>query len=272
MALKDILTIVVGPAEEAAFTVAECLAKRWDTHSTILYLARQPEAIIGDPIYTATLWAAVADKAAGASVKEFDGVKARANQMEGRHEVRRADVFLGTVEDVVAHHAMYADISIMQAPDNIHKDAAFEAALFRSGRPVLLMPAAWRGSSIGKRIVVAWKPKREAARAVADAEPFVGEADQVIVVTVDAQAGDDGSAAGRDICAHLARHCSAVELRNIDGMGRPAEKAILDEAGALEADLIVIGGYGHARLREFVFGGVTRALSRSSPIPILLSH
>lgn len=272
MALKDILTIVVSPGEEAAFAAAECLAKRWDAHSTILYLARQPEAIIGDPVYTATLWAAVADKAAGASVKEFDAVKARAGQMEGRHEVRRADVLLGTVEDVVARHAMHADISVMQAPDNIHQDAAFEAALFRSGRPVLLMPAAWRGSSIGKRVVVAWKPKREAARAVADAAPFLGEADRVTVVTVDAQAGDDGSAAGRDICANLARHASAVELRNIDGMDRPAERAILDEARALEADLIVMGGYGHARLREFVFGGVTRALSRSSPIPLLLSH
>lgn len=272
MALKDILTIVMSPAEEGAFAAAEYLAKRWNAHSSILYLARQPEAIIGDPAYTATLWAAVAQKAADAAAEEFAEVKARVNRMEGLNEVRREDVFVGTVEDVTARHAMHADITVIQAPETMHADAAFEAALFRSGRPVLLVPANWRGTSIGKRIAVAWKPKREAARAVADAAPFLTEAQQVTVITVDAEAEDGGRAAGRDIATNLARKGVAVELRNIDGKGQPAEAALLDEAGALQADLIVMGGYGHSRLRQFVFGGVTRALSRKSPIPVLLSH
>jgi len=271
MALKDILTIVVSPAEEGAFRAAEYLATRWNAHSSILYLARQPEAIVGDPAYTATLWAAVAAKAAEASTQEFEEIKARVNRMEGLNEVRREDVFVGTVEDVAARHAMHADITIMQAPDNMHEDAAFEAVLFRSGRPVLVVPATWREGSIGKRVVVAWKPTREAARAVADAAAFLNEAQQVTVITVDAQADDDARA-GRAISANLARKGVAVELRNVDSMGQPAETALLNEARALEADLIVMGGYGHSRMREFVFGGVTRALSRRAPIPVLLSH
>jgi nucleotide-binding universal stress UspA family protein len=272
MALKDILAIVTTPNQEAVFAAAEYLGRRWDAHATVLYLARQPEAIIGDPLYTATLWAAVAEKASGAATLEFEAVKERTRRSETPMELRREDVLIGTVEDVVARHAMHADITIMQAPANIHEDAAFEAALFRSGRPVLVMPAAWKGETIGKRVVVAWKPKREAARAVADAAPFLSEADQVTVVTVDARPESQGAGAGRDICTNLARKGVAVELRNIDGMGQGAETALLDEARALEADLIVMGGYGHSRLREFVFGGVTRALSRTPPIPVLLSH
>lgn len=270
--VKDILTIVMSPAEEGAFCAAEYLAKRWNAHSSILYLARQPEGIIGDPAYTATLWAAVAEAAGDASAREFEQVKSRVDRMEGLNEVRRESVFLGTIEEVATRQAMYADITILQAPDNVHKDAAFEAALFRSGRPVLVVPPTWREGSIGKRIVVAWKPKREAARAVADASSFLDEAEQVTVITVDAQAEEGGRAAGRDIAANLARKGVAVELRNVDGMGEPAETALLNEASALEADLIVMGAYGHSRLREFVFGGVTRALSRKSPIPVLLSH
>lgn len=272
MPLKDVLAIVTDPSEEGAFRAAEYLAKRWDGHSTVLYLAREPEVIVGDPAYTATLWTAVAEKAAEASTREFEGVKARVNRMEGRNEVRREGVFVATAEAVAARNAMHADITIMQSPANMHEDAAFEGALFRSGRPVLVAPATWKGGTIGKRIIVAWKPKREAARAIADAAAFLDEADRVTVVTVDAAADADGAAAGRDICANLARKGVAVELRNVDGMGQPAETALINEARALEADLIVMGGYGHSRLREFVFGGVTRALSRTSPIPVLLSH
>jgi nucleotide-binding universal stress UspA family protein len=272
MALKDLLAIVTTPAQEAVFAAAGYLARRWDAHATCLYLARQPEVVIGDPLYTATLWAAVAEKAAGAASAEFDAVKERANRAGAAMELRREDVLIGTVEDVVARHAMHADITIIQAPDNIHEDAVFEAALFRSGRPVLVMPAAWKGETIGRRVMVAWKPNREAARAVADAAPFLSEADQVTVVTIDAKPEGQGSGAGHDISTNLARKGVSVELRNIDGMGQGAEVALMDEARALEADLIVMGGYGHSRLREFVFGGVTRALSRTPPIPVLLSH
>jgi len=272
MSVKDILTLVTTPAQHGAFGAAEYLANRWDAHLTILHLARQPEAVIGDPAYTATLWAAVAEKAAGVALSEFEAIQSRAKQLDALLEVRREDVTLATIEDVAARHAMHADLTIMQAPENIHEDAAFEAVLFRSGRPVLVIPAAWQPVSIGERIVVAWKPKREAARAVADAAAFLSDADAVTVVTVDVGAQEFGVSAGRDIAANLARKGVDVELRNIDGMGQSAEAALLGEARALEADLIVMGGYGHSRLREFIFGGVTRALSHTSPIPVLLSH
>jgi nucleotide-binding universal stress UspA family protein len=161
---------------------------------------------------------------------------------------------------------------VLAASADVSLETAFEGALFKSGRPVLLVPTEEQPRSIGRRIVVAWKAKREAARALADAEPFLREADQITVVTVDATPDGYGQGPGRDISAYLAHKGFNVELRNVDGLGQPAELALIKEARALEADLIVMGGYGHSRLREFIFGGVTRALSRNATIPVLMSH
>lgn len=179
---------------------------------------------------------------------------------------------LGGVEALVAKHAMHADLTVLAASKDASPEAAFEGALFNSGRPLLLVPMEEKPQTVGKRIVVAWKAKREAARALTDAEPFLREADQVTVVTVDAHPDGYGEGPGRDISTYLAHKGLNVELRNIDGLGQPAEVALLREARALDADLIVMGGYGHSRLREFVFGGVTRALSRKATIPVLMSH
>jgi nucleotide-binding universal stress UspA family protein len=135
------------------------------------------------------------------------------------------------------------------------------------------MPKAWREGPLGKRILVAWNGKREAARALADAAPFLEGAEAVHIVTIDAHPAFEGAAEpGVEIAEYLARHDLKVELRQVDGMGRPAEAALIDEARTLGADLVIMGGFGHSRLRQFVFGGVTRALSRSAPLPLFMSH
>jgi nucleotide-binding universal stress UspA family protein len=127
---------------------------------------------------------------------------------------------------------------------------------------------------LGENIVVAWNGRREAARALSDADSLIDLAKRVTVVTVDAKPGYEtfGSTPGADIAAHLARRGVNVELRNVDGMGRGDAGAILDECAAVGADLLVMGGYGSSRLQEMVFGGVTRELSKSAPLPILMSH
>jgi nucleotide-binding universal stress UspA family protein len=272
MASKEILAVATAPDQESVFAVSEHLAQSWGAHLTALYLARQLQPMVGDPALAASLWAEVAQQNQALAASEFAAIKERIKRIGAQTEIRREDVFAATAEGVAARHAMHADLTILQSPSTAYGDAAFEGALFRSGRPVLLTAPNWKAQTIGKRIMVAWKAKREAARALADAETFLREADQITVVTVDAQLDGYGAGPGRDICTHLARKGLSVELRNIDGMGRPAEMGLLNEARALEADLIVMGGYGHSRLREFVFGGVTRAISRNAPIPVLMSH
>jgi nucleotide-binding universal stress UspA family protein len=177
---------------------------------------------------------------------------------------------MGAAADaIVAYSGAHADLTVLECGATALQEAAFESALFRSGRPVLLLPKGWRGQTLGKRILLAWNGKREAARALADAEAFFEDADSIHVVTVDGIAPFEGAEEpGVEIAAHLARHGLNVELRQVESAGRAAEAVLVDEARGVGADMMVLGGFGHSRFRQFVFGGVTRALSRSAPLPL----
>lgn len=272
MALTEILAVVTGPGQEGVLGTGELLASRWGGRLTVLLLGQLPEPVPGDPVYTSSLWAELVTQARERFARDREALRKRLDSADVPVEFRQEETMLGAVEGLVAKHAMHADIAVLASSKDAPLEAAFEGALFKSGRPLLLVSMEDKPSTIGRRIVVAWKATREAARALADAEPFLREADQIIVVTVDARPDGYGEGPGRDVCTYLAHKGLNVELRNIDGLGRPAEIAIINEAHALEADLIVMGGYGHSRLREFVFGGVTRALARGATMPVLMSH
>jgi nucleotide-binding universal stress UspA family protein len=143
-----------------------------------------------------------------------------------------------------------------------------------SGRPVLIVPNEGVHMDFGKKVLVAWNARREAARAVFDALPLLQQADEVKVVWVNPQA--EGAApvdvpAG-DICAALARHgvkCEATEVAHPHtGVGR----TLLARAAEYGSDLLVMGCYGHSRLREFVLGGASRHVLEHMTIPVLMSH
>lgn len=144
------------------------------------------------------------------------------------------------------------------------------ALLLRSGRPVLAIPAKaeWTGAS---RVVVAWKDTREARRALADALPLLQGAENVAIVEIlEPQSRSDGSLAAAG--AFLSRHGISVEPRSETQRETSVEEQLFRYVEADDTDLIVAGGYGHSRLGEWVFGGVTNALIRQSPVPVFLSH
>jgi nucleotide-binding universal stress UspA family protein len=178
---------------------------------------------------------------------------------------------------LVGLRARHADISIVSQARPASQDApnaVIEACLFESGRPVIVVPPVWKTGRIGRTILVAWRPTREAARALADAAPLIAAADRVVVATVDARPSEDGygEAPGADICAHLARGGANVELVNIASAGNRAAKAIEEHGLLIGADLVVMGGYGRSRFREFILGGVTRDMLLTSKLPILMAH
>jgi nucleotide-binding universal stress UspA family protein len=149
-----------------------------------------------------------------------------------------------------------------------------EGVLLGGGRPVLIVPEDWSGSTIGTRAMIAWDASREATRAMHDSLLVIQEDATVCVATVDAKPGDTGHGAGPawDIGAHLARHGCSVEVHNEDGMGRSTAEVLMDVASSFGADLIVMGGYRHSRLQQAFLPGVTRTLLREAKVPLLLSH
>jgi nucleotide-binding universal stress UspA family protein len=139
-----------------------------------------------------------------------------------------------------------------------------------SGGPVLVTPQAGYPTSFGRRILVAWKDTREAARVIRDAWPFLKTAEEVCFLTV---SGDAQAEADELLLRHLHRHdCKPARfIVDNDGETPPAE-IIRRHVGMIGADLVVMGLYGHSRLREFVLGGVSRDLLAAMPMPLLVSH
>jgi nucleotide-binding universal stress UspA family protein len=141
-----------------------------------------------------------------------------------------------------------------------------------SGRPVLVLPANASSPKLDT-VMIAWKDTREARRAVSDALPFLKLAKRRIVAEIARDALDYRAKSGIErVCAFLKRHGLDPEMNLIAPSASPTEDQLLDVAASAHADLIIAGGYGHTRLREWIFGGVTRALIRRSPVPVLLSH
>ena len=144
-----------------------------------------------------------------------------------------------------------------------------ESALFDSGRPVLIAPQD-APKSIGNAVLIAWNGASESARAVAFALPFLHAAGEVLVLEV-----EGGSVVGpdaQDLRAYLTRHGISSQSKIVVQDGAETGQVILDEAASFGADLIVKGAYTHSRLRQMIFGGATKHLLASSPIPVLMAH
>ena len=175
-------------------------------------------------------------------------------------------------------HARYADLVVIgqQNPEwESGVDKHFERALpIAVGKPVLVVPYAFERRPVGRRVLVAWNASREATRAVSDALPLLKRAAQVDVVAFDParSSAAHGEEPGADIALYLARHGVKVTVARVDAPDLDVGGQLLSRAFDLSADLIVMGAWGHSRLRELILGGVTRTLLESMTVPVLMAH
>lgn len=279
MSFKDIQGFVFSPApDEPVIRFLEDFAATGG-HATATLIGLQPDPVLmAGGVFGPSVWAQVGEQFQEALEKDQAALEKRCRKGAAPISTRLLSAIPGAVDAAAAVYARHAELSVILSPNGGWLDDSrtklFEGLLFGSGRPILLIPENWAGGAIGKRIALGWNGKREAARALADSMPLLRAAEEVNVITVDARPDFNsfGEAPGLDITAHLARCGVRATLRNVDGLGRENGEALLAEALEARADLIVIGGYGRARLSEFVFGGVTRALSRVSDIPVFMSH
>lgn len=280
MSWKDILVIIAeAEADEPALALGEMLAKQCKAHLAAAFLTPLPdEPLAYEPTVVAGVWAELLGRARSEAEAERKQVETRLKQFSQSYELRGAEALSRDLGRVAAVHARYADVAVMtrpsEGPGGEMREEVVEGVLFHSGRPALIAPPGWSGQSIGKRVVVAWDASREATRALAEAKSILDGAEQITVLTVDAKPKmfGHGDQPGANLAAHLSRRGLPADVRNVDSMGRSAAAAILDEARTLEADLIVMGGYAHSRLRELVFGGATRDLLREAHVPLLMAH
>jgi nucleotide-binding universal stress UspA family protein len=147
-----------------------------------------------------------------------------------------------------------------------------EGALFGSGRPVLVVPADYTGDMRLDRILICWNGGRNAARATGNAIPFLKRANAVEVVVVSTEVAAPALTSAGDLCRHLERHQINASVKRLEPGNLKVSQAILEQAGRSGAGMLVMGGYGHSRLREFILGGTTRGVLAAMNVPTLMSH
>lgn len=180
----------------------------------------------------------------------------------------------GVLPQVLSTVMHYADLAIVaqRHPDagdlNLHYSP--DSLLFHAGIPLVIVPHAGEFRYPPHHVVIAWNASAPSARALHDALPLLQHAERVVAVSVGNN--DPASIADGNLSRHLVQHGIHVEVRNIDAADSEAGDVVLSVAAETDSNLIVMGGYGHARFRELVLGGVTRTLLERMTVPVLISH
>lgn len=181
----------------------------------------------------------------------------------------------GMIATTMSRHALYTDLVVIPngvVPAGEAPTDAFNGILFESGRPVLFLGEGDKSPLPIKRVVMAWNSEPEAAKAIHQSLPLLNDAQEVHLVLVDPDGNVSGSNPGDDMAAFLTRHSLKVSVDQIPSAGRDISDVLLQHAVDKDADLIVMGGYGHSRLREWLLGGTTRDLLRKTERPVLMAH
>jgi nucleotide-binding universal stress UspA family protein len=264
------------PRSQARLELAARLAERFDAHLIGLFApgaARLPSYAYaeGGPALRDVLEERRV-AAAREAQKRFEAFVGRNGA--GRTEWRASQA---EPDAAVRLSARYADLVIAGQPeagDEGELRGLGDELALSAGRPVLFVPYAGKVADLGRRVLIAWDAGREAARAATDALPFLQRAEAVEVVSFDPErtGRGHGEEPGADIGLYLARHGVKVSVARQSGAGYEIGAQILSRAADTGADLIVMGAYGHSRVRELVLGGVTRTLLGAMTVPVLMSH
>ena len=261
MSIKNVLVIVSAAEEDnACLRMAFAIAEQHQAKVAALYV-KPVVAVYSDGMgfdMTPSIIEAQQTYLDAAAKKAEDATKAQAAKEHCPIEWRCEE---GDEQLVAASHAHYADL-VLATPDTARD------LMFVAGVPVIAVPAQAPSQS-PKSILVAWNGSRESARAVRDAMDFLSAADQVTVAVIDPPAG---SQIGEDIAALIASHGGKVDVREMLSGGQNIGSLLLKEAKANGVSMIVMGGYGHSRFREWVLGGVTDQILSDSGLPVMLSH
>jgi nucleotide-binding universal stress UspA family protein len=271
-----VVNLSVGEAADAATAYAVSVAAAFEAHLAGIAFSYEPSmaefGYEGVAVSLIESERAKAERAADAAIAKFE---ASARRQGLSAESRRIDAGFAGAGEQFALIARRFDLSIVTQAEPrkvVPEGIILEAALFDSGRPVLAVPYIQKAGLTLDRVMVCWDGSRNAARAAGDALPFLTRAKSVEVVMVTAERVKSDEMPGADIAHHLARHGLNVSVQRIVSVETDVANTILSYAADAGTDFLVMGGYGHSRLREFVLGGATRGILGAMTVPVLMSH
>ncbi|WP_180899844.1 universal stress protein [Martelella soudanensis] len=275
--IRDLCVHLDGSSgDKDRLEAARRIAVIFDAHLSGVFVNRLPDMPATDFYgYSAADFDEMQSQARAKGDKIAAALEGPLSDLDVRHELRRFDVVSSRWQQTILAEARLYDLFVSTLPqeDDHEAMALVESVLFGAGHSVLLVPPKCISTLDFSTIVLGWRNTREAARAVDEALPFLKRAENVSVCMI----GDDELGRiervtqGNDIARHLDRHGVAVELNPLPE-GKGVGATLLEEADLLNAGLIVMGGYGHTRLREWVLGGATREIMKKSEISVLMAH
>jgi nucleotide-binding universal stress UspA family protein len=280
MTIKDLLVHVdQSPATATRLDAALELGERFGAHVTALHLIAEPfmRNMAGYHLPADVLKEHLRHAEAEAE-QVFAQAREAADHRGISLETRAESGSLDRLPALFARNARNTDLVIIGEPNaeagGADETLLVEAAFMDTGRPALVIPQAGAVKLPPERVLIAWDGSREAARAVHDSMPLLRLAEEVVILIVDASKLGPrfGQQPGAGIVAHLGRHKVACRINQVQSGGSAITDLILAEAKSAGADLIVMGGYGHSRLRELMLGGVTRHMIERMTLPVLLAH
>lgn len=281
MAYKSLLTVAASPdGVLGTVTAAAQIATTLDAHLDCLALGVDRTQIGYSYVGSGAVVIAAAMERAEAEAREAEAAlnaAVRAQSPALRAAVESVVTQLGALTDVVASRARYADLAVLPLPygkaRGVEDEAVTEAALFEGMAPVLIVPPSGMKAAEPKRIVVAWNQSREALVAARRAMPFLRRAEMVQIVVVDPPAhGPERSDPGGLLCQFLVRHGVHAEVSVLARTLPRVSEVLVRQVRDIDAELLVMGAYGHSRFREAILGGATRDMLESAEVPVFLAH
>jgi nucleotide-binding universal stress UspA family protein len=280
MSFKTLLVhIGDDDAGRARVRAAADLAQAFDARLIGLAAAAQPAPVVAEgSAFAAGVWAEQAASHEAAAQKAADAFAAEMERRGLPFETRVIAGFEDTAGAALAVSGRYADLIVIGGRDGMDSralaDSLIDGALFETGSPVLVLPAAGMGATLGKRPLIAWDGGPLAARSAHDALPFIATATEVRVAVARTYFGmaRHGEEPGADVARWLSSHGAKVSVEVLDPGGRSVPEALTEAARRAACDMIVMGAFGHSRLREALFGGVTSDMLNAPPLPLFMAH
>ncbi|MBB3146869.1 nucleotide-binding universal stress UspA family protein [Phyllobacterium trifolii] len=278
MSFKTILCIVGMKVGDTDLKSAVDLCAENNAHLSVLVISLASPPPIGD--YASTIsdaWLEERQQDLQQLEKRTKKIKMFLNEAGISASVSSEYAEFVSVAGEIGRHARYSDLTFV-GPEvlksEVLKSKVVEGALFESGKPALIAPSGTTPTLTPKHVLLAWDSRVEAARAAREALDMLIKADDVHLTLVDPDASSamNGPEPGADVGAYLARHGVKVFVDRLPSGGNPVADVLNQHAVDIAADLMVMGGYGHSRLRERVFGGVTKSMIDAPKFPILMAR
>lgn len=277
MPYKTILTVTGPGFGDGDLKLAAGLCEEVKAHLSVLVIALAAPPPIGTAGNLSVAWLEEREE----DMRRLDARTAAVSALLAGNALS-ADVIsdyaeLGRGDEAIGRRARYADLTVL-GPDVLAgetlKEKTIEGALFSSGKPLLLVPEGSSPTLTPKRVLVAWDSRIEASRAVRESLEMLKGADDVRLVLVDPVQGEEyhGEEPGADAAAYLARHGVKLTIDRLPRMKRSVADVLRQHAQDTATELMVMGAYGHSRLRERLFGGVTKSMLEQSSVPILMAR